>query len=407
MLHFLSPLPRSVALRWLGAPVLLALALSLSAPAAAQTLTVQNGGAVEVSNGGTWALHGTTVDLGGTGSTASINETDGGRFADGTLTATRTLDAPSSATPAGLGITITTASNLGTVTITRGHAVQTAPNGNESIRRYYDLTPSQNNSGLDAELTLSYADAELNGLNESGLEVFKSTDDGASWAEEGADSRDATANTVTLGGIESLSRWTLGSESAPLPVELAGFEGTTTDGGVRLSWQTVSETNNTGFEIQRKAAEDAGTAWTEVGFVPSRAEGGTTNEPLRYQFTDADLPFAADRLEYRLRQVDVDGTTDVTDPVEIARTVNKLELRKTLPNPARGQATVRFAVPDAQDVSLGLYDVLGRRVRTVQQGQLEGRQELQVDVSNLSSGTYFLRLQAGGTTHTQRLSIVR
>ena len=111
---------------------LLFLALSMLVPlsAAAQTMSLQNGGAIAINNGGTWTLHGTTVDLGGTGSTATISETGGGRFADGTLTATRALDAPSSANPAGLGARISTSATLGDVTVTRGHTVQTAPNGN-------------------------------------------------------------------------------------------------------------------------------------------------------------------------------------------------------------------------------------------------------------------------------------
>jgi len=87
--------------------------------------------------------------------------------------------------------------------------------------------------------------------------------------------------------------------------------------------------------------------------------------------------------------------------------VRQLRLQKPFPNPARSRATVRFAVPEQQDVSLKLYDVLGRQVRTVQQGNVQGRQELQVDLSGLPSDTYFLRLQAGGKAETRRLTVVR
>ena len=346
------------------------------------------------------------MDFGSPGATAMLDETSAGRVTGGTLTATRTLSSPNGADPAGLGAVITASVNLGNVIVTRGHTAQTG-NGNSSIERYYDISPSQNNSGLSAELTVSYNDAELGGLTESDLEFFKSTNAGTSWSEEGVDSRDAQNNTVTLGGIESLSRWTLGSESAPLPVELAAFEGAETDRGVELTWQTASETRNAGFEVQRRTAATAEAAWNEVGFVESNAEGGTSTEATTYRFTDKDLPYAADELEYRLRQVDVDGSETLTDPVEIERAVEQLELRKTFPNPASGQAIVQFAVPGRQDVALRLYDVLGRQVRTVQQGALEGRQELQVDLSGLPSGTYFVRLRAEDHVRTQRLTVVR
>ena len=159
--------------------------------------------------------------------------------------------------------------------------------------------------------------------------------------------------------------------------------------------------------MQRKDAGEEQAAWTRVGFVESNVEGGTTSAPQSYRFTDDDLPFAADRLEYRLRQVDLDGSETLTDPISIEPTVEQLRLRKTFPNPARSQATVRFAVPEQQDVSLQLYDVLGRQVRTVQQGDIQGRQELRVDVSGLPSGTYFLRLTTDGQTRTQKLTITR
>ncbi|PSR00030.1 MAG: hypothetical protein BRD51_01005, partial [Bacteroidetes bacterium SW_11_64_17] len=151
----------------------------------------------------------------------------------------------------------------------------------------------------------------------------------------------------------------------PIPVELAGFEGTATEEGARLTWQTASESGNAGFEVQRKTASGPTSGWTKVGFVESKAAGGTTSEARSYRFEDKEVPFAADRLEYRLRQVDLDGSETLTDPVQVERTVRQLRLQKPFPNPARGRATVRFAVPERQNVSLELYDVLGRTVQTV------------------------------------------
>jgi hypothetical protein len=64
-------------------------------------------------------------------------------------------------------------------------------------------------------------------------------------------------------------------------------------------------------------------------------------------------------------------------------------------------------VPERQNVSLELYDVLGRTVQTVAETEVEGRRELQVDLSGLPSGPYFLRLTANGQTRTQKLTIMR
>jgi len=380
------------------------LLFSAALPAAAQTIQVQNGATVQVSGGAVLDLQGSQMDFGPAGATARLDETGAARVGGGTLTATRSLNSPSQADPGGLGAEISASVDLGTVTVTRGHVAQTG-GGNQSIKRYYEISPSGTNSGLDATLTHSYADDELNGRTESDLELFKSTDGGSTWSDRGADSRDLTANTVTLSSVGSFSRWTLGSSSQPLPVELAGFEGRQVEGGVRLTWQTASEENNAGFRVQRRAGEDD---WTQVGSVEG---AGTTDEPQRYRFTDADLPYAADSVRYRLRQVDLDGTTSYSDPVVVDRgAVEELKLLGTAPNPAQNRATVRFAVPedtDAGAVTMRLYDVLGRRVRTVRAKAEPGRHTLRLDVRGLGSGTYFLRLQSADAIKTQKVTVVR
>jgi hypothetical protein len=87
--------------------------------------------------------------------------------------------------------------------------------------------------------------------------------------------------------------------------------------------------------------------------------------------------------------------------------VTEAELLPTYPNPVRGQATVRFAVPNQQAVRIVLYDMLGRRVQTVVDTDAEGRTEAELDVSGRASGTYFLRMQTAGHTETQRITVVR
>jgi len=201
-----------------------------------------------------------------------------------------------------------------------------------------------------------------------------------------------------------------------LPVELAGFEATVDGGTVHLTWQTASETKNAGFEVQRRVASTPGVrrgaeganggegAWTTVGSVEG---SGTTTEAQRYRFTDDDLPYAADRLDYRLRQVDTDGTAHVSGTVTVERGVTEVELLGTYPNPARSRATVRYALPEKQEATIHLYDVLGRRVRTVVSGPKEGRHGQTLDTSSLPSGVYFLRLETDGQVRTQKLTVVR
>jgi hypothetical protein len=97
--------------------------------------------------------------------------------------------------------------NLGTVTVTRGHAAQTAINGKTSFNRYYDITISGTNSGLNATITYNYFNNELNGQAASNLRLYKSTDGGLTWTESaGANTTfSASSKTITVTGVSSFT----------------------------------------------------------------------------------------------------------------------------------------------------------------------------------------------------------
>ncbi len=125
---------------------------------------------------------------------------------------------------------------MGSTTITRSHGQQTG-NGNQSILRTYDISPT-NNSELNATLVFHYDDSELNGLDESTLILYCSVDGGSTWQPMGG-SVNTTENTITLSGITSFSRWTAGGTGDnALPVELSSFNGKNTSSGIKLNWLT-------------------------------------------------------------------------------------------------------------------------------------------------------------------------
>ncbi|NBB86893.1 MAG: T9SS type A sorting domain-containing protein [Bacteroidetes bacterium] len=384
--------------------VLLALLLfgsTFGSPAAAQRINVVNGATMRVSNDAVMELHNTTLDFGSVGSTARLEETSNGRVTGGTLVATRMLNSPSGVDVAGLGAVISADQDLGGTIVFREHDIQSA-NGNESIARYYDIY-TESFIDLDATLVFTYHEAELNGIPETELELFQMSLEGARWAERGYDSRNPKANTVTLSGIARFSRWTLGSEANPLPVELAAFDAQLDGTTVRLTWDTASETNNAGFRIERR--QQAST-WTSIGFIEGH---GTTNEPQQYTFVDANLPFEADSLTYRLRQVDTHGAETLSSEVEVSLpTPERLTLHSNFPNPFHGRTTIRYELPQAAHIQLDVYDMLGRRIRTlVDARQRAGRQQVQFNAAALPSGVYVVRLTSDGATRTQTIAVVR
>jgi hypothetical protein len=162
--------------------------------------------------------------------------------------------------------------------------------------------------------------------------------------------------------------------SAPLPVELASFEATqTAESTVRLSWTTTSEQNNAGFRVERRheadGSGDAGTAgaWEKVGYMASPVPGGTSDQAQSYTFTAESIPVGDH--QFRLKQVDLDGSTQVHNSVTVEVGIQQpVRLSAPAPNPVRDRATVSFAVKDRAETRITLYSTLGQRVRTVYRG---------------------------------------
>lgn len=209
---------------------------------------------------------------------------------------------------------------------------------------------------------------------------------------DGNDGRGTDRGAVYVGFVQN---------DGTLPVELAGFQARLLNEQVILTWETISETSNAGFQIERRSS--SATTWSSVGFVDG---AGYTTERKQYRFLDKKIPYDADRVSYRLRQVDTDGTETLSKSVSIQR-LSDFDLQSVAPNPAHGTAVLRYTVPRGEEMSLELYDILGRRIRTVSTGLGKGRTETRLSTDGLASGTYLLRLISGQQITTQRFSVVR
>jgi hypothetical protein len=190
--------------------------------------------------------------------------------------------------------------------------------------------------------------------------------------------------------------------SRTIPVELASFDARRDGQKAVLSWKTASETNNAGFAVQHAIGSGD---FEQVGWVEG---AGTTTEAQTYQFVAEDLSAGTHR--FRLKQEDLDGSTSLSEVVEVdVRPDGPVAIQKVAPNPVTGTATLRFTMRESGSVTVGLYDVLGRQVKTLHEGRVTGGQPQQVtlDASTVSSGVYFLRVKGEGFTKTRRLTVVQ
>jgi hypothetical protein len=202
-----------------------------------------------------------------------------------------------------------------------------------------------------------------------------------------------------------------------LPIELTSFTASVlqNEKAVQLNWTTETETNNSGFEIERQVGskQSAVGNWESIGFVPGF---GTSTESKSYSFIDENITTGI--YKYRLKQIDFDGSFEYSNEIEVEVdfTPKEFVLYQNYPNPFNPNTTIKFEVPSvtlrqAQSdimVSLKVYDILGNEVATlVNEEKQPGVYEVEFDASLLASGLYLYKLQSGSFVQTMKMILTK
>ncbi|GAB4295802.1 MAG: hypothetical protein Kow0098_18440 [Ignavibacteriaceae bacterium] len=186
-----------------------------------------------------------------------------------------------------------------------------------------------------------------------------------------------------------------------VPVELTSFTAEVNKSDVTLTWTTGSELNNSGFSIERKYENSD---FEEIRFIPGK---GTTNEITRYVYTDKNLKPGI--VQYRLKQVDMDGTINLSDIVEVEiGKPDKFELFQNYPNPFNPVTSIKFSIPEKSFVTLKIYNAIGKEIKVLlDEEKPAGNYEIKFNGSDLASGVYFYRLTAGDFSGTKKLILLK
>ena len=185
-----------------------------------------------------------------------------------------------------------------------------------------------------------------------------------------------------------------------LSVELSEFSGSVNGSQVYLKWSTSSETNNYGFEIQRRDFHEFET----LAFVQGR---GTTTEPGYYNFTDMNLK--PGKYFYRLKTIEYGGTTEYSDEimVEVAQP-NTISLDQNFPNPFNPSTKIKFTIPERNQVSLIIYDLTGEEVSNLVNEELQaGVHSIDFNAENLSSGVYIYSLRVANFQESKKMIVMK
>ncbi len=180
-----------------------------------------------------------------------------------------------------------------------------------------------------------------------------------------------------------------------IPVELTSFVAKNERNSVTLNWATATETNNNGFQVERKL--NGTNEWTSLSFVSG---DGTSTERNNYSYVDKDLKVG--KYSYRLKQIDLDGTFEYSPVIEVdVNAPNEFTLYQNYPNPFNPTTTIEYSLPEKADVIISIYNSIGELVTTLVNGSVEaGYQKTAFNAANFTSGTYIYQIRAAANGKT-------
>jgi hypothetical protein len=369
-------------------------------------------------------LRNSILDLGTTG--LIINETNDNRIkatdgatdgaGTGYIVALRTLSSGSNPNVAGMGIDVNTSTYIGAKTLKRGHQIQMGTGSftsNQSVMRYYDL-PGFGDVNAANYITFHYFENELNGHSESELVAYQDIQNSSTHTWAPLNSAPTTASdycslfsgsygyymfSTPAGSYDfSSGRFTLGSLSKPLPVELVDFHLTCNGTSYSIDWSTASEVNNYYFTLERSVD---GVSYQTVTLVNG---AGNSNQMLNYHVED--LFSSDDAVYYRLTQTDYDGKTERFAPKSIrcgSSDANVADVQIFTPN--HRDIVVNFQAPVTQQYLLTVYDNIGQLLFFQNETSAIGENHLVINNLNVATSLFLVNLQMKGIEKTVKIHL--
>jgi hypothetical protein len=183
------------------------------------------------------------------------------------------------------------------------------------------------------------------------------------------------------------------SAVTPLPVTLAEFNAVKVGNTAQLNWRTLSEVNNKGFAVERSAD---GAAWAQIQFVNAIGAGN---------YTTIDKSPLSGVNYYRLKQVDNDGKQAYSSTALVNFAGNNAVAFSFYPNPVKAKITVALQTIQSSKASVSLVNVNGRIIKTIPLTSLQSNSNIQISVSDIAKGNYFLVLKDGSTVKSSKVLV--
>jgi len=205
------------------------------------------------------------------------------------------------------------------------------------------------------------------------------------------------------GGSSSYSN--TASSTISLPVELISFTAAVNGRKVNLNWETATEMNSYGFEIERSNSNDNSSgSWKSIAFIPG---AGTSNSDKLYSYIDT--PTGGTTFFYRIKQSDISGGYQYYKTIAVQLDIpEKYSLDQNYPNPFNPSTRISFSLPISEYVELKVYNVMGEEAAVLLSGFVEaGFHSIIFDAKALGSGIYFYKMKTNSFVCTKKMLLIK
>lgn len=213
---------------------------------------------------------------------------------------------------------------------------------------------------------------------------------------------------TTVSNLEPMDIQALPLNGSEFILDL-NINGTNLNGEFTLSWE---ETNiPADWEIILEDKEEGTETWikekSSIDFILSEKTKSISREKLQLPATPVQVveksKKGTSRFVLRIRQSMSVNNESISELPKI------VELEQNYPNPFNPTTTIEYGVPETGDVTLEVYDLLGRKVATLLNTERKnaGRYTVNFDASNLASGMYIYRLQVGNSVLIKKLTLIK
>mgnify|MGYP000141372937 CR=1 FL=1 len=191
-----------------------------------------------------------------------------------------------------------------------------------------------------------------------------------------------------------------------VPVELSLFNAFIESNRIKLIWITSSETNNYGFEVERKFINKD---FQKIGFIEGN---GTSSKVNSYSFTDNDV--TPGWREYRLKQIDYNGTFTYSNVIEIFIDFpQKFTLYNPYPNPSNSSVIFKVDFPVDTEAEISIYSLTGEKVITLKKDNINKGKHSYIwnginrQGKRVASGIYIINIKSNKFTASKKFIILK